>query len=760
MSDIVPPVVHATQPTFELHSLGWKAFQHLCVTVAGEIWGQVVQGFFDSHDGGRDGAFHGVWKPVSGEAFEGAFTVQCKFSQKAHQTLRLADIKDELAKATRLAVRGLADNYILFTNMQVTGIVEEKVRAAFESLPGIKRCAVYGGERICQFIRESPRLRMLVPRVYGLGDLSQIVDGRAYDQAQEILSAMGDDMAKFVITDAHRTAAKALVEHGFVLLLGEPACGKSAIAATLALGAWDEWNCFTIKARDADEVVRHSNPHEKQFFWVDDAFGATQLDWQGTLHWNAAFPHVRAAIKRGAKFVFTSRDYIYKSARNFLKESTLPVLHESQVIIQVEQLSKDEREQILYNHVRLGSHPQAFKRQIKSHLGAVAAHPRFSPEIARRLGNPAFTKKLQMTEAGLSDFVQRPMPLLQENIRTLDAGSRAAIALVFMRGGALTSPVALSSDEERAVVMLGASVPAFRQALPALEGSFLIRSQHKGQHLWRPKHPTILDAFAGLVAEDQELLDIYLAGTPIQKLFLEVSCGGERVDGAKVEVPADRYDAFSARITTFHAERWDNKNVVYHFLAFRCGAEFLKRFLELNPGFLSTLCVGAYFYAVADIDVINTAFKFGLLPESERERHVREVRSVAIRTPDSGFLKSHIIAFMTNDEVHDTLVQVREEFLPALGRQISDWRDNHTSDEDPESYFEPLKSALSDFADAFVDDVEALTLIDAALSEIKTTIKELQSSMPDARDPDDYYRGGTGRATASDSRSIFDDVDE
>ncbi|MCP1835334.1 hypothetical protein J2R76_003671 [Bradyrhizobium sp. USDA 4532] len=69
---------------------------------------------------------------------------------------------------------------------------------------------------------------MLIPHIYGLGDLSQILGHRAYDQAQEILSALGDDdMNKFVMTDAFRAAARAIVERSFVPFLGEPACGKS-----------------------------------------------------------------------------------------------------------------------------------------------------------------------------------------------------------------------------------------------------------------------------------------------------------------------------------------------------------------------------------------------------------------------------------------------------------------------------------------------------------------------------------------------------
>ncbi|MGY3131084.1 hypothetical protein ACVWZM_001766 [Bradyrhizobium sp. USDA 4501] len=121
--------------------MGWKAFQQLRVSVASEIWGQTVQGFFDSHDGGRDGAFYGTWTSNKGETFTGNFTVQRKFSQKPHRHLRLTFLKDELAKAARLASRGLADNYFLFTNMRLTATTDETVRAVFEAIPGLNTAA-------------------------------------------------------------------------------------------------------------------------------------------------------------------------------------------------------------------------------------------------------------------------------------------------------------------------------------------------------------------------------------------------------------------------------------------------------------------------------------------------------------------------------------------------------------------------------------------------------------------------------------------
>ncbi len=753
------PKVQASEVNYELHSLGWKAFQNLCATVMGEVWSQVIQGFFDSHDGGRDGAFHGTWTPVNGESFHGSFTAQCKFTAKADKCLQLSDLTDELTKAKRLATKGLADNYILFTNARLTGITEENIRQAFEAVPGVKRFAAYGCERISQIIRESPRLRMLIPRVYGLGDLSQILDQRAYDQAQEILSALGDDLAKFILTDAYRQSATALVEHGFVLLLGEPACGKSTIAAALAVGALDEWGCSTVKIRDADDFVKHSNPQEKQLFWVDDAFGPTQIDWSSTLAWSRAFPHINAAIHRGAKVLFTSRDYIYRAARRHLKESALPVMKESQVVIHVEHLSKDEREQILYNHIRLGTQPKEFKTSLIPFLPDVSVHERFSPEIARRLGNPLFTKGHIISKIGLDNFVTNPSELLCEIINTLDDGSRSALALVFMRGGVLPSPVQMSEDDHLAIARLGGSVSDVLNALRSLEGSLLLNSLQGGDYAWRFKHPTVRDAFAAVVAENRDLMDIYLTGAPLDNLFQEVSCGNVGVEGAKVIVPLDRYDGVITRLESLNTKKWHNKLDLHRFLSYRCDRAFLQCYIVRNPKFISNLNVGAYLYAVSDVDVMVRLHEFGLLPEPERLRAVATIRDLAIDVPDSGFLREKIRRLMTHDEFVGLLEHVQTTLLPYLERQIDQWRDNYDGDDDPEIYFEDLKDALQDYGNEFEEDEYAAEQVAKALADIDQVIEELRSVFPEKQDEDSFF-GGRAQEKAQDSaRSIFDDVD-
>ncbi|MFM5519326.1 nSTAND3 domain-containing NTPase [Aeromonas dhakensis] len=751
--------VQANEVNYELHSLGWKAFQNLCSTIVSEIWGQTVQIFFDSQDGGRDGAFNGHWENREGELYTGTFTVQCKHTTKSDSIIKLSDLASELEKAKRLAKRGLADNYFLFSNSKLTGINDEAIRLEFEKIPEIKKCVIFGGEKISQIIRESKRLRMLVPRVYGLGDLSQILDERAQDQAREILSSLGSDLNKFIITDAYRQSAKALVEHGFVLLLGEPMCGKSTIAAALSMGALDEWGCSTIKIRDADDFVQHFNPNEKQLFWVDDAFGPTQIDFGSAINWSRTFPHVNAAIHKGAKVIFTSRDYVYKSAKRYLKESALPVMKESQVVIHVENLSKEEREQILYNHIKLGNQSLTYKAKIKPFLAEVASNEKFSPEIARRLGNSFFTKELSISSFELNNFIKKPLDMLCEIIDTMDDANRSALALVFIKGGNLPSPLSTTVEEEQAINRIGGTVGDAIKGLESLNGSLLINSINDGCYSWHFKHPTIRDAFAVIVASSPDLMDIYLTGAPLEKIFLEISCGDIGLKGVSVIAPATQYHIIISKIRRFDTSKWFNKSLLYSFLSNRCDKQFLVEFLKNFPNFISKLHVGSYLYASPDVDVLVCLHKFGLLPDADRLITIKKIKELAVSTPDSGFMRDDVKTLISSSELFDILHAVKNDLLPNLENTINEWKTNYNGEGEPDAYFYELRSALDDYKSEFGECEESVQLIDYALEQLDEAISDLTDEYNPISTDNDWRTDDISKAIDISSRSIFDDVD-
>lgn len=360
---------------YDLHRLGWNSFQQLCLTIAREVLGQTVQSFLDSNDAGRDGAFTGTWTPATGQLLSGNFVIQCKFSSKPGYLLTKSDITDELPKVHKLVTDRLCDVYVLMTNAGVSGKQEAQIKDQLIAA-GVKHVLIYGATWIDDQIKESARLRMLVPRVYGLGDLSQILDERAYAQARAVLESLREDLAKVVITDSYRKAVSALDEHSFVLLIGEPAAGKTTIASMLAMAAADKWKSSVLKLEDPAKVVERWNVDEPtQFFWIDDAFGVTQFESSLVHSWNHVLPQIRTMLRKGAKIVMTSRDYIYNRARQELKDGAFPLLNESQVVIDVHDLSDVEKQQILYNHLKLGKQSAAFRSDIEPYLEYVGIQP-------------------------------------------------------------------------------------------------------------------------------------------------------------------------------------------------------------------------------------------------------------------------------------------------------------------------------------------------------------------------------------------------
>ena len=426
---------------FDLHLLGWHDFQKLCHTVAREVLGQTVVGFVDTNDAGRDGAFFGSWTPCGQESYEGNFVIQAKHTSVPTTSLTLSLIADELDKVERLVAAGRCDVYVLMSNARLSGESETAIEKALASR-GVKQTLILGATWFNQTISESSRLRMLVPRLYGLGDLTQILDERAYQQASAVLNSMRTDLAKLVRTESYERAAAALEQYGFVLLSGAPMTGKTTIAAELALAAADAFDTRVVALEDASELRDRLNPNERQFFWLDDAFGATQLNWHLASSWQRATPRVRAAIAAGSKFVLTTREYVLRSALPHLKPGAFPLLEGARVIVDVADLTIRERRQILYNHLKHGGQDRQYLKLLRPHLDKLASHGGFTPELARRLADPMFTRDMRWpTAAALERFFEQPREMLESIFQGLDNDSVAALGLIFLGRGWLPSPI-------------------------------------------------------------------------------------------------------------------------------------------------------------------------------------------------------------------------------------------------------------------------------------------------------------------------------
>lgn len=746
----------SSDPTvFALGSLGWKAFQDLCGTVLGAVLGQTVTAFRPTRDAGRDFAFEGQWVPQGGEALGGRFVVQCKF--KARGSFFPSDLSADLPKVRRLVRSGLCDSYVIMTNAGLTAATAATLETKL-TRQGVRHTLLIGGDQLDRYIRENARLRALVPRLYSLGDLTQILDERRYEQAAALLAAMRDDISKFVITTPYQRAVDALMAHGFVFLIGAPAAGKSMIAAALAAASLDMWDSRPMKIESAAAFSAAWNPHEpNQFFWIDDAFGATQYQRHRTDEWNQLLTNLKAAVSRGAKIVMTSRDYIWAEAADDLKLGTFPPLQLQQIIVDVHDLQLEDKRQILYNHLKYGTQPREFRRAVKPFLDAAARVDVFLPEVARRFGDPQFTHTVRPSESIVVGFFEHPVDHLKEVVAGLGRDEFAALAVVFMARGSRESPFVASDDEVEALVRLGSTVGGVLDGLAALRGSLVTlgpRPDGSAGSAWAFTHPTIGDAVQQRIVERPELLTVYLRGSPLDSLLAEITCGEVGLKGSLV-VPESCFEVVARRLEEGLADR-DLRRAMIYFAVTRCSRAFLDRYKDIfmaievdaaDPGM--TLMAGR----------LN---RLGLLTETVRARLVSYWSELAIDWLDLEVLTNAAIReLLRPDEMNGLLDRLRNEVINNLAWFVDVARDGYDGRESPDDVVGHLQLVLETLVETYPDDHDVAEAVAAADDDVRRLKDRLDEDWRgDPGDEWDEEWGDRQSPSRPADVGVFSDVDE
>ncbi|MFI8358501.1 nSTAND3 domain-containing NTPase [Streptomyces cyaneofuscatus] len=773
-------------PRFALHTLGWRAFQDLCAAVLREVWGQTVQSFADSNDGGRDGAFYGTWPPPTGpngahDVPPGPFVLQCKHTKKADATLAPSELDDEFDKARALVKRGLCGTYVLLTNARVTGSSEAKISRRLRAA-GVTHPLVLDGQWLSDIITAHRGLRMFVPRVYGLGDLSQILDDRAYAQASKLMASAAEQVTAFVVTDAYRKAARALRDRGFVLLLGDPAVGKSVIAMMLAISAADNWGCTTIKVRTSEELVQRWNTHQKeQFFWLDDAFGAVRHEEHLTHAWSRDLPHVMSAVDNGARVVLTSRSYIYNEARPLLKRYAYPRLNAPDVIVDVADLSRDERQQILYNHLAAGDQSQDVRTQMKPHLEAAADATPFRPEAARRLGLQTFTSGLPLTQQGITTFIAQPQQLLREVYDQLDTHAHAALALTYSTARdetlpGLPSPIALATGDRDIVERAGSTLAGVSKALVSLTGTFLrLNTSPEGQQYWAFHHPTLREGFAAWLTTQPHLLPVVLTGMTDQALLSRTDCltpGSRQRQGTLLRIPPSLYPEVARRIAALRQqpsgplEDWrqlhERKWAVQTYLAHNTSDSFLRAYVAVDPQIYKEL---EQFVSPASYDkltlILSRLHQAKLLPEVCRQNAIDRMKELAVSSPDASWIDDEVWQILLTATDREAMFEhVLRELIPHLEERVEDWAAEFSGDEGDD----PVENALRSYEMAFQErrETDTASTIDWAIDSYQQMRPEPEESASDwsPNATDLRERLSQVRRRSGSQRSLFDDIDQ
>jgi len=743
-----------------IHTLGWKAFQDLCAQVCAEVWNKTVSIYREAQDGGQDAVFLTRGNTQEDDSEEA--TVQCKFSSKAEQRLRVSDIESELETVRELTAAGRAKSYYLITSQGVDAPVAAAIRDKLIDA-GVVEPHVLGREWLTQQIRASARLRALVPRVYGLGDLSTILDERCAQQTQALLGHLRPGLRVYVPTSAHRSAVRVLSEYKIALLLGAPATGKSMLAAILATTAIDGEGHQCMKCDGPLELAARWNPHEKnRLYWVDDAFGPNQLRPDFVDSWIAAMPKVKAAIELGNRFILTSRSHIWFGAKPKLGTRNLPVLADGKAVVDLGTLSPEEREQILYNHVKAGNQTPEWKYQFKWHLPQLATNPMLLPEIARRLGDSSFTKALRSLSGDLVKFVAEPEEFLIQTIQELDDAHQAAMTLVFLRQGKLPAHELTGESTNLVAAKYDVTPKAIAEALPQLERSFLSVRQEGTHQTWGFVHPTFTDAISSMLSGRPDLVELYVQGARLETLLTEVVCEGAASIRDAVVIPASASEHLVGRLLRAPDEPDLNRSL-FGFLAARASDAVVIDVVEADPGLLRRDS-RRYWRARGDQKLRFCArlHRLHRLPDDIRIELAYDLERVALQELDVSFLDDDDILGLFQPtrllSLGQQLVGTLSDVLPSRITELADLAD---PEQDVPDQFDQVRSFVSQLRESFLDDDRLRPTLQSLDDEIDEAIAEVSKKKTPEEDLDNWPEVSPAKvAAAPKGRSTFSDVDE
>lgn len=754
---------HGPWSDLALHTIGWRAFQDLCSQVCEVVLGRPVEIFREAQDGGQDAVF----LIASGADVPPIGTVQCKHTSDVMRALKLSDLTAELKNVEELVKAGQADTYAFMTNMSVDAPVAAAMRAKLRAL-GVRKPHILGRQYIVRVIRTSARLRALVPQIYGLGDLTSIVDERLSQQSRALLDSWIPKLRTYVPTKAHRDAVHAISNHGIVLLLGNPSSGKSAIGAIVSTIASENPDNTVLALTSPRDFEAGWNPNDPgRFFWIDDAFGSNVLRDDYVQDWASAFSKLRAAIKHGNRFLLTSRKHIYEAARRRLGQRNLTQFVDGSAVVDVGDLTSEEKAQILYNHINFGEQSQSWRSSVKPHLPAVAAVHDFLPGIAERLGDPNFTKGLAPRESSLVRFMEEPTEHLIDTINALDDQLQAALILVYVHQAGFDSSAQDMSAAQSVAELTGYPLTKIQDRFAELKGSFLKLSGSK----WNFAHPTISDALTEILRQKPHMMAALIRGATIDTILSSFTCEGAPLIRDALVIPRTLDDALVARLG-HTPDEWHRNWMLFHFLSYRASEPVFARAVQQYPGLLRRSCWRTDLAGNdPQIAAYARAHHLGLLPGDLRSEAADILESAVLANLDASFFdEPEILALVPPLGLLGMGLALRTTVLPSLEERIDGIATDADLDEEPDSHFTQLLGVL-DRIEAIGVDPEATVLIEDARAQVEGSIRILKERKREheegSEDEADWTHIVTQEkeeapapAPVAAKRSVFDDVDK
>jgi hypothetical protein len=401
---------------YDFSKLNDREFENLAGSVIGKILNERVETFKSGRDGGVDGRF---W---IGKNKEGI--IQCKHYIDTPYANLIYKLKlEEIEKVRKLK----PEKYIFVTSKKLSRQNKKEIKEIFT--PFIQQeNDVFGREDLNNFLSQKEN-QDIVQQNYKLWITSLIVLDLIYNNAikgrsESTIREIEENVHKYAITENHTKGLKILKENNVIIMTGEPGIGKTTLADNLALyytAKGYEFCDIEENISEAESIFREKEK-KKILFYCDDFLGSNLYDAIN----NKRDSHIVKFINRvckddSKKFILTSRTNILNKAYSLSHKFQNGKIRDNEFLLKVENLTKIDKAQILYNHLYHSNLDKEYLDVIfqKKRYNEIINHRNFNPRIIEfitdniRIGKTSpddywkyITKNLEKPEYIWKDYFQ------------------------------------------------------------------------------------------------------------------------------------------------------------------------------------------------------------------------------------------------------------------------------------------------------------------------------------------------------------------